>query len=56
MFLSDQQLAERFNVSRVTIWRWVRAAAFPCPVKLTRGCSRWRLADVEAWENERVAA
>ncbi|PKQ00927.1 MAG: AlpA family transcriptional regulator [Alphaproteobacteria bacterium HGW-Alphaproteobacteria-13] len=56
MYFSDRQLGERFNVSRVTIWRWARdpAVKFPEPVKLSPGCARWRLDDVEAWEAGRL--
>ena len=53
-FVSDLFLAERYSVHRVTIWRWVREGRFPAPVKLTPGCSRWRMADVEAHEAERM--
>lgn len=57
MFLSDQQIADRFAVSRVTVWRWTRSrTSFPQPVKLSPGCSRWRLAEIERWEMERAAA
>ena len=54
-FVSDLFLAERYSVHRVTIWRWVREGRFPAPVKLTPGCSRWRMAEVEAHEAEREA-
>ncbi|MCH4151992.1 MAG: AlpA family phage regulatory protein [Sphingobium sp.] len=55
MFISDTQLAERFAVSRATIWRWERVdPTFPCPVKLSRGCTRWRLSDIENWEQHRA--
>ncbi len=47
---SDTQIAAKYGVSRATIWRWVSAGKFPAPVKLSPGCTRWRLADVEAWE------
>lgn len=57
MYLSDRQLGERFSVNRITIWRWARTDPdFPQPVKLTPGCSRWRLADIEIWERRRVMA
>jgi len=57
MNLSDKQLAERFSVARTTVWRWMRTdPAFPRPVSLSPGCTRWRLADVEAWEAARAAA
>ena len=53
IFMSDTALAARYQVSRATIWRWAQAKRFPDPVKLSEGCTRWRLADVEKWENER---
>ena len=53
-FITDSFLAERYSVHRVTIWRWVREGRFPSPIKLTAGCSRWRMADVEAHEAERM--
>lgn len=45
-YASDTQLAARYDVSRATIWRWVREGRLPPPVKLTPGCSRWRLSEV----------
>lgn len=51
MFLSDEQLAARYAVSRGTVWRWYRSdPSFPRPVKLSPGCTRWKLAEIEAWE------
>lgn len=49
-YLSDKQVAARFGVARATPWRWVERGTFPAPIKLTPGCTRWRLSDVEAWE------
>lgn len=49
MFLTDREVARRFGVSRQTIWRWAREGQFPAPVKLTAGCTRWKLEAVEAW-------
>jgi prophage regulatory protein len=53
-YLSDRQTAERFGVSRCTVWRWLREGGFPRPIKLSAGCTRWRLSDVERWENEKT--
>jgi predicted DNA-binding transcriptional regulator AlpA len=54
-FLSDQQLARRYGVHRATIWRWVRSdLTFPKPLRLGPQSTRWRLRDVEAWEQRRV--
>lgn len=52
-FLSDRQVAARYSVHRVTPWKWVERGTFPKPVKLTPGCTRWRLSDVEQWERQR---
>lgn len=53
VFLTARQVAERESVSVPTVWRWAREGNFPQPVKLGPGCTRWRLADLEAWEAER---
>ena len=55
-FLSDKQVAARYKIDRTTIWRWVRnRTSFPKPIKLSEGCTRWRLADIEAWEKQGCA-
>jgi prophage regulatory protein len=53
-YLSDRQTAGRYSVSRPTIWRWVGEGRFPKPIKLSPGCSRWRVADLEKWEAEQA--
>jgi len=55
MFLSDKKIAERYGVSRKTVWDWLKTYAdFPRPVKLSPGCTRWKLAEIEAWEAARA--
>lgn len=44
---SDSQLANIFSVSRATVWRWAAAGRIPQPVKLSPGCTRWKLADIQ---------
>lgn len=51
--LSVKKVSERYETSPATIWRWVREGNFPRPVKLTPGCTRWRLTDLESWESSR---
>jgi predicted DNA-binding transcriptional regulator AlpA len=54
-YISDNNIAARFNVHRTTPWRWVNNdPTFPKPVKLSAGCTRWVLADIEAWEASRA--
>ena len=51
MYCADKDLAIRFGVSRQTIWRLVKSdPKFPKPIRLTAGCTRWQLSEVEAWE------
>lgn len=50
IYLSDTQLAERFSVSRSTIWRWVSTGRLHKPKKLSPGCSRWLLSEIEEFE------
>ena len=51
MYTNDQGLAARLSVSRQTIWRLVKSdLTFPKPIRLTPGCTRWLLSEVEAWE------
>lgn len=53
-YLSDKHLAERYEVARATIWRWVREGKFPSPFKI-QGCTRWKLSDIEQWEEKQEA-
>ena len=50
LFLSDHDVSDRYGVNRVTIWRWIKSNHLPPPVKISPGCTRWRLAELEAWE------
>jgi prophage regulatory protein len=50
LYLSVDQVAQRFGVSKDSIWRWKRNGEFPKPYKLG-GSTRWRLSDIEDWES-----
>ena len=52
-YLTVEEVAARLNTSVSSIWRWKRVGAFPKAVKLGPGVTRWRLADLEAWEATR---
>jgi prophage regulatory protein len=54
-YFSDKALAERYEVSRATIWRWCKEDNLPKPKKLN-GSTRWLLSDLEAWEQREVQA
>ncbi len=52
LFYTDREVGERYGVSRLSVWRWVRDGRFPPPVKVGSRATRWRLADLEAFEAE----
>lgn len=54
-YLSDKQAATRFGVTRATIRKWARTnPEFPRPVKLSDKCTRWRVADLDAFALSRM--
>ncbi|QSR35217.1 AlpA family transcriptional regulator [Marinobacterium iners] len=52
-YYSDKTLATRYDVSRATIWRWVREGHLPKPFKIN-GSTRWSSDDLEKWEEKEV--
>lgn len=55
-YLSDVELARRFAVSRVTIWRWSSQGILPKPVAIGPNSSRWVAEEVAAAEERWLAA
>jgi predicted DNA-binding transcriptional regulator AlpA len=56
-YLTTKQVRERFGgVSRMWLWRYMREHGFPQPVQFggSRSVRRWKVAEIEAWERERV--
>lgn len=53
IYISDVQVANQFGVSRATVWRWVKVSTFPKPIKLSPGCTRWKIEDVQKWAESR---
>ena len=57
IYLSDRQIGARFNVHHLTPRRWLKTdPTFPKPIRLTPGCTRWKLSDIEAWEASKANA
>ena len=40
-YSSDKTLAQFYDASRSTIWKWSREGKLPKPIKLTSGATRW---------------
>lgn len=56
VYLSDRQLAERYGVHHLTPRRWAKEdPTFPRPIKLTPGCCRWKLSELENWELQKAS-
>lgn len=55
VYLSVAQMAERYGVSTVTIWRWSVIGKIPRPVRLTPRTTRWRKDEVAAYDERRNA-
>ena len=56
-YATVKAVAGRYDCHVATIWRLLKTdPTFPKPVKISEGCTRWRIADLEAWEAHRQAA
>lgn len=54
-YLTDRHLGARYNVHHLTPRRWVRDdPTFPKSIRLSPGCTRWKLSDIEAWETDKA--
>jgi prophage regulatory protein len=50
VFYSANDLARRWNVHAMTIWKWLKRGQIPQPVKIGPGTTRWRSDDIERHE------
>lgn len=56
-YLSVQDVARRYAISIQTVWRHTKHnPAFPKPIKILNGSTRWRLSDIIAFEVARGEA
>ena len=47
-WLTDNDVANRYAVARVTVWRWAHAGNIPRPRKIGPNSSRWSAAELDA--------
>lgn len=51
VYFSVKQVAARLSVSVATIWRWsTENPNFPKPIHFSKGTTRWRVTEIEAFE------
>ncbi len=55
-YVSAGQLAERYDVNKSTIWRWVKRGILPGGIKLSKQCTRFCLEEIERRDAEREKA
>lgn len=54
MLQTVKQVAVSLNVTPPTVWRYVREdLSFPRPLRLSRGCTRWRDEEIKQWVDTR---
>lgn len=46
-WLSDRDVAERYSVSRATVWRWSRSQTIPQPKQLGENTTRWSCIELD---------
>jgi prophage regulatory protein len=52
-FYSAADLAARYQVHLITIFKWLKAGKLPEPVRLGGGTTRWRPSDITKHEAAR---
>lgn len=52
-FLDVHGVARRYQVQPATVWAWMQQDKVPQPMRLTPGCSRWSVADLKKWEDQK---
>jgi predicted DNA-binding transcriptional regulator AlpA len=55
-FISIKGLCERYGIKRTAFYNWRKKKQFPSPVTPPNCNPRWRVSDVEQWENNNFKA
>lgn len=53
--LTMNDLVERYQVARQTFYTWQKKHGFPKGLKIGGAAVRWRMEDLEKWEESRSA-
>jgi predicted DNA-binding transcriptional regulator AlpA len=56
VYLRRQELEVRYQVSKSTIYSWIKTRGLPAPIHFGANLVRWNSAQVSAWENEKESA
>ena len=55
-WLCDKDLAARYGVSRISIWRWARDGKIPKPRKIAANTSRWLASEIDEHDQKIIDA
>ena len=53
-FIRDISVGERYDISRPTVWRWVRDGLLPPPESLGPNTKRWSVVTLDTWDASRA--
>lgn len=52
IYLSGKEVKARYGIGNTTLYDWVKKTDFPSPYKMGPKLSRWKLSELEAWEEK----
>lgn len=53
--LTDREVAYQLGIGKSTVWRWLEAGKLPQPLRLSPGCTRWRVSDIATFIEQHAA-
>ena len=56
VYLKRQELEARYQVTKTTIYSWIKTRDFPAGIHFGANLVRWSSVQVDAWENEKEVA
>ena len=54
-YLKRQELEARYQVTKTTIYSWIKTRGYPKPIHFGANLVRWNSAQIDAWEIEKGA-
>lgn len=55
-WMTDRDVAERYSISRISVWRWAREGIIPTPYKLGPNVTRWKSSELDERDEAQCAA
>jgi predicted DNA-binding transcriptional regulator AlpA len=55
IYLKRQELEARYQVTKTTIYSWIKTRDLPAPIHFGANLVRWNSAQIDAWEVEKGA-